>query len=426
MKKSLILLSICSAVLLSSCGTSSYYAYSTFDDGIYYRTSKEDRKNIEADNAEVQGLIEQTRQEAARFSDTILLAGTNTVQSITSAATATAVPVNINIDNYYDYNLLGYDTYCSYWDWKYWDIFGPWGRYSSWYDWYNWYSPWFPGIYDPWYPSWGWSWSFAWNSWGWYGPAGWWGGYWDPWYYPWGYPVAGHAQPSYYGKRNTGVRSGAIGTAGINSSRTLASGTTVRRNTAGADRAEARPSISLTRGRDAKPSAVRTTAKIATGTLQSGRTTLTAGNTATSIRTQGNRLNLGEKYVQNGFTVSGETGRAAFTARTVNSQGQPAYRRSAINTEFRNPFGNSENGNTGSGITAGYRKASGLDTDQSFEINRNSFNRNSFNNNNNSSRTVNSSISRSVSTRSSAGSVSRSFSGGGSRSGGGSTRSVRR
>ena len=67
MKKSLILLSICSAVLLTSCGTSSYYASSSFEDGIYYRPSQESRAKVEADNAEVRRLIEQTRQEAARF-----------------------------------------------------------------------------------------------------------------------------------------------------------------------------------------------------------------------------------------------------------------------------------------------------------------------------------------------------------------------
>ena len=175
MKKSLIFLSICSAALLSSCGTSSYYASSAFEDGIYYRPDKESRQQLAEDRQEMQDLIEKTRQEAARFSDTIMLASINGTNSITSAATANAVPVNINMDNWYEYNLLGYDTYCSYWDWRYWDIFGPWGRYSSWADWYNWYSPWFPGIYDPWYPSYGWTWSFAWNSWGWYGP--WWGGY---------------------------------------------------------------------------------------------------------------------------------------------------------------------------------------------------------------------------------------------------------
>ena len=164
MKKSLILLSVCSAALLSSCGTSSYYAYSTFDDGIYYRATKESREELLADSREVRDLIDRTRQEAARFSDTIIIAGTalEGTTGITSTATAAATPVNINlnlIDNWYDYNLLGYGTYCSYWDWRYWDVFGPWGRYYGWHDWYNWYSPWFPGIYDPWYPSWGWTWS---------------------------------------------------------------------------------------------------------------------------------------------------------------------------------------------------------------------------------------------------------------------------
>ena len=134
MKKSLIFLSMCSAALLSSCGTSSHYAYSAFEDGIYYRPDKETRQELEADRQEVQGLIEKTRQEAARFSDTIMLASINGNNSITSAAAATVAPVNINVDNWYEYNLLGYDTYCSYWDWRYWDMFGPWGRYSSWAD----------------------------------------------------------------------------------------------------------------------------------------------------------------------------------------------------------------------------------------------------------------------------------------------------
>ena len=245
MKKSLIFLSMCSAALLSSCGTSSYYASSAFEDGIYYRPDKETRQELEADRQEVQGLIEKTRQEAARFSDTIMLASINGTNSITSTAAATATPVNINVDNWYEYNLLGYDTYCSYWDWKYWDMFGPWGRYSSWADWYNWYSPWFPGIYDPWYPSYGWTWSFAWNSWGWYGP--------------WGYPVA--SQPViHYGRRDTGtsLRTGtgltgsrlAASTGSVRSSDNIRQTGNVRKLTA-ADRTAtvtARPAVSIVRG----------------------------------------------------------------------------------------------------------------------------------------------------------------------------------
>ena len=77
MKKSLILLSICSAVLLTSCGTSSYYASSAFEDGIYYRPSGDVREEARADSEEVQKLISRTRQEAARFSDTIVIASAN-------------------------------------------------------------------------------------------------------------------------------------------------------------------------------------------------------------------------------------------------------------------------------------------------------------------------------------------------------------
>ena len=77
MKKSLILLSICSAVLLTSCGTSSYYASSGFEDGIYYRASEDARDEARADSEKVGRLIEQTKKEAARFSDTIIIASPN-------------------------------------------------------------------------------------------------------------------------------------------------------------------------------------------------------------------------------------------------------------------------------------------------------------------------------------------------------------
>ena len=82
MKKSLILLSFCSAVLLTSCGTSSYYASSSFEDGIYYRPSKDVRQEAAADNREVRELIDRTREEAARFSDTIIIASANSTVNL--------------------------------------------------------------------------------------------------------------------------------------------------------------------------------------------------------------------------------------------------------------------------------------------------------------------------------------------------------
>ena len=207
MKKSLILLSICSAVLLTSCGTSSYYASSSFEDGIYYRPSQESRAKVEADNAEVRRLIEQTRQEAARFSDTIVIASANSTLDVSYTPDTQytimfddqldslgQLNLNFNFDDWYP--CYGYRDYYSYWDWRYWNVFGP-----SWHRW-GWYNSWYWGWYDPWY--WSWGIGFAWDPWygpwGWFGPGYWGPGYWgwyDPWYGPWGYPVAS-VPPSYH------------------------------------------------------------------------------------------------------------------------------------------------------------------------------------------------------------------------------------
>ena len=414
MKKSLILTAACFTAILCSCGTSSsYYAYSGFQDGIYYRASEEDRKEAEADKKEINDLIDRTRQEAASFSDTILLSSIDNSGSITAAATGTATPININIiDNYQDYYALGYGTFCSYWDWRYWDMFGPWGRYGSWYDWYNWYSPWFPGIYDPWYPSWGWSWSFAWNSWGWYGPGYWWGGYWDPWYM-WGYYPAPE-RPVYYGKRDTGVRSGAV-TGG----RRLAASTTVR-GTSGNRNTTSTPSITSVRGRTATASSVRSAGAGSVKTAFSGRTVSSAA-AAGSFRTAGRaNMTLGERYADRSV---GRSVSATASGR------QALYRRpsAAAGSEFRSPF-QTRSTAAGSSFSTSFRRASGTAAaDRTFGTYNNS-QRNSAASFNRSSRSNvrslnNSSVSRSVSTRSSFSSGGRSsFSGGGSRSGG----SVRR
>ena len=431
MKKSLILLSVCSAALLSSCGTSSYYAYSTFDDGIYYRATKESREELLADSREVRDLIDRTRQEAARFSDTIIIAGTalEGTTGITSTATAAATPVNINlnlIDNWYDYNLLGYGTYCSYWDWRYWDVFGPWGRYYGWHDWYNWYSPWFPGIYDPWYPSWGWTWSFAWNSWGWYGT--WWGGPWggpwgwyDPWYYPWGHQMA-MSRPVYYGKRSTGIRNGLTGGSSV-AAGTISRGTGVDRKASGTGD---RPAISVVRGRTAKASGIAsaTTTKRVNGTVSAGRHTA-VGNFQAS-----GQMNLGERYVSRGVAASVTGG------RTVSGTGQvrrPSanYRKAvtAGTAEFRNPFesrgtsavsGSFNSGfrSRGSAVSSG-RSAGFTDRTAATAVGRGTAVRQA---GSSQTRSI-SQGSRSVSTRSSFSSGGRSYSGGSSvRSGGGSVR----
>ena len=194
MKKSLILLSICSAVLLTSCGTSSYYASSGFEDGIYYRASEDARDEARADSEKVGRLIEQTKKEAARFSDTIIIASPNsqlelqytprtqyTIMFDDQLDSLGQVNLNFNFDDWYP--GYGYGDYYSYWDWRYWHAYSPFWHRSWWGPWYGW-----GGWYDPWY----WGFGFGWDPW--YGP---WGGWYAGWYGPgwWG--------PGYYRRRKT-------------------------------------------------------------------------------------------------------------------------------------------------------------------------------------------------------------------------------
>lgn len=405
MKKSLILLSICSAVLLTSCGTSSYYASSAFEDGIYYRPSKDVRAEAEADGAQVRGLIERTRQEAARFSDTILVADANSTIEIpyTPETQYTVmfdrpldslgqVNLNFNFDDWYP--GYGYGSYWSYWDWRYWDVFGP-----SWYRW-GWHSPWYGwGWYDPWYCGWSWGFGFAWDPWygpwgGWYGP-----GWYDPWY--WGYPVASfYPAYAYYGKRNVGVRSGS----GVTGGRTmaLAGGTSLR---SGGRTAGAAPSMSAVRGRTPSRSSA------ASGTATGGRVASGRFNVA------GSSINMGERYVSRGSLSS-----AASTSRQTATRGRTAYSNGGT---FRRPA---------SSANTAYRKPAGTTAEgfrSPFESRSQSFGRSSTSTSTgfyrNSAVNSRSSVSRSYNTTGrssfSTGSYSRSsMSGGRSYSGGGSVR----
>lgn len=423
MKKSLILLSICSAVLLTSCGTSSYYASSSFEDGIYYRPSKDLRAEADADKEQVQRLIEQTRQEAARFSDTIIIAGASnsvdipydpdkqyTILFDDQLESTGQLNINFNFDDWYP--GYGFMDYYSYWDWRYWKIFGP-----SWYRW-GWYDPWYWGWYDPWYGGWSWSFRYAWDchfglfGWhlpGYWGPGYWGPGYWgwyDPWYGPWGYPTASFF-PTYHGKRDTGIRTG-----GLSGGRLTASGD--GGNTIRDGGRQSRPTMSVIRGRGTATDSRVTASKDA---VRGGRT----------FQASDSRINLGERYVSRGSVssharpASGTAGRTAYrnteSYRRVSGSAS-GFRRPAGTQEFRNPFENRSQYNS--------RFQTGIRTDYGTSVNRNSqFNRNTVDRRPTVNRnTYNNSTSRSFSTGRS---VSRStMSGGSARSYGGGSRSVRR
>lgn len=423
MKKSLILLSICSAVLLTSCGTSSYYASSAFEDGIYYRPSKDVRAENEADAAQVRGLIERTRQEAARFSDTILISGAAgtvdipyvpetqyTIMFDRPLDSINEVNLNFNFDDWYP--GYGYRGYYSYWDWRYWNVFGP-----SWYRW-GWHSPWYGwGWYDPWYCGWSWGFGFAWDPWygpwgGWY--AGWYGpGWYDPWY--WGYPVASfYPAYAYYGKRNVGVRTGS----GVTGGRTMAMGKGISLRSGGRTQSAA-PAMSAVRGRTASRSSS------ANSTVS---TPMGGGRTAAGrFHASGNSVNLGERYVSRGSlsataspsrqTAAG--GRTAYsnggTFRRPAAAGNTSYRRpSGVSAEgFRSPFESRSQSYSRSSFNTG-RNTAGYNRSTAVNSSRSSFNR-SYNSSSRSSYSTGSYSRSSMS-------GGRSYGGGGSVRGGGGGR----
>lgn len=411
MKKSLILVPVCFAVLLTSCGTSSYYASSGFEDGIYYRPSGGSRTEALADSKEVQQLIEQTRKEAAGFSDTLFISGTaNTVDipyapgsqyTIYQTDSINQLNINFNFDDWYP--GYGFMDYYSYWDWRYWNVFGP-----SWYRWGT-YDPWYWGWYDPWYGGWSWSFRYAWDShfglFGWTFPGYWGPGYWgwyDPWY-GWGYPIASvYPDYVYFGKRNSGVRAG-----GLTGGRTTASnpgqGTTVRSVTQ-----QPRPSMSVVRGRDN----VLTADKASTTSGVTARKGLSANGTNL-------RSNYGERYVNRGNTTGAysrfqpinENRTAVGTSSGIrNTQGTSFRRAQGAATEFRNPFENRSGFDRS--VNSRYMESGIMDrsSNRSTAIdNRSSVNRNTFNSTTSrSSFSTGRSISRSAGAARSSGSGARS------------------
>ena len=191
MKKVTFFILMIAGALLCSCGTSANYASSdSWEDGIYYRRSMKNTQEIFTENKEVEELVQKTKDEAKRYTETIIISENQHLSEITIDSTASG-SYNINLNFYED---PWYDSYYSYNNWVYW---GPsWSLY-----------------WDPfWYPSyWGPYWGFSYGYYGFYG-YGYYGWY-DPWYNPWFYyPVyppypyypqyAVNDGPVVYGKRD--------------------------------------------------------------------------------------------------------------------------------------------------------------------------------------------------------------------------------
>ncbi len=298
MKKILFSIIAASALLLTGCGTSSYYALSGFQDGIYYRASKEEQAQKELEAEEVLNLINRTIQQAKAFSDTIQYAEV-TPQALPAGTEYMQQP------SYWDYNypwnFYGNGNWSGYYGWAYAPGYYGWGYAPAYYTW----DPWFYGPNTPWGLSFGWG--FGWDPW-YYGPywsfyGGYYGGPWDPyWYSPyWGYylpcwypPHYAHGGSStgyYYGRRDAahgGVLAStgrhATGVRGANES-----GAVRGRNP---DNSSLRPKLNVVRGREL-PANSAATGRIVKDELLRDRQSSFAGS---AIR----RDNLGESYVFRG------------------------------------------------------------------------------------------------------------------------------
>ena len=187
MKKVTFFIIMIVSTLLCSCGTTANYASAdSWEDGIYYRKSQERTQEIFTDNKEIEDLVHKTKEEARRYTETIIISDAVSEQDST-------------LNRQYEINLNFYedpwqDSYYSYNSWMYW---GPsWSLY--------WDPFWYPSY---WGPSWGWG--FHYGYYGWYAP--WYSPWYDPWYYYPVYPVypfypqyAVNDGPVVYGKRESG------------------------------------------------------------------------------------------------------------------------------------------------------------------------------------------------------------------------------
>ncbi len=217
MKKILFSIIAASTLLVTGCGTSSYYAFSDFQDGIYYRASKEEQAQKELDAKEVLNLIDRTIQMAKALSDTIqhteVLAGISGLQ----------LPWETDPSYWgynYPWNFYGNGNWSGYYGWGYAPGYYGWGYIPSYYTW----DPWFYGPNTPWGPSFGWS--FGWDPW-YYGPywsfyGGYYGNPWNP-YWGWGYYppcwypphyAQGGSSTGYYFGRRDATHGGALASGG--------------------------------------------------------------------------------------------------------------------------------------------------------------------------------------------------------------------
>lgn len=210
----IILLSL--GTLLSSCGTTTHYASSSYDDAIYYNPGNGQTNTINSATNDTLFVLKNKTREAAQSNksvnvreiiimdeDTTVIVPKESFEEILTKFDSPYYVVDINITNGRGYDYWN-DPYWSYGFYNPWyfrhNRFGPWGSY--WYDPYDWfYSPYYSYWNSPWYNPW------YYGSYG-FGYGGYYGGYYGYGYYPydsWYYSGGGFGynnRKALYGRRD--------------------------------------------------------------------------------------------------------------------------------------------------------------------------------------------------------------------------------
>lgn len=227
MKNQIIIL-LFLGTLFSSCGTTTHYLSSSYDDAIYYNADKDQPLIINSATSDVLTVLKNKTWEAARSNnniniqeiiyvddqDSAVIIPEESYEEILTKFDSPYYVINVNVANDRDrYNYWDdpwYDGYYNPWYFRH-SIFGPWSIGYSWYGPYDWfYSPYYSYWSSPWY-----------NPWygGYYGLSIYYGhyGYYDPydsWYYNgWSGSHFYNPRQRYYGRRDDNVNNSGRGSA---------------------------------------------------------------------------------------------------------------------------------------------------------------------------------------------------------------------
>jgi hypothetical protein len=203
-------------LLLSSCGTSTYFASASYDDAIYYNPSEQvlpakdfatDQKLAELRN-KTRSIVNlqinnNTENEIIvnNEDDTVYIEPYESYEELLTKFDNSRYDIEITIVDDGDY-------YDSWWPTPYWRYgwYNPWYHgYRNWWSFNGWYyNPWFYSYYDPW-GFWYDPWYYGYGPYSWYYPGyyGYWnyGGYY-PWYNGGGYYAHNDGRDIYHGRRS--------------------------------------------------------------------------------------------------------------------------------------------------------------------------------------------------------------------------------